>query len=96
MSRSRGFALRNGSCLFLGDVNETQPWARRYRDLIAGHVSDLDRAFFEQPLLAQLVRRHMADSIELTNNIAIEITTNDRRRVRGRTVICAILDEVAH
>ena len=34
--------------------------------------------------------------IELTNSIVIEVTTNDRRRVRGRTVIAAIFDEVAH
>jgi len=53
-------------------------------------------AFFEQPMLAPLVKRTTHDSIELTNNIALEITTADRRRVRGRTVICAILDEVSH
>jgi hypothetical protein len=40
LSRLRS-ALTNGSCLFLGDVNETRPWARRYRDLIAGHAFDL-------------------------------------------------------
>jgi hypothetical protein len=53
-------------------------------------------AFFEQPILAKLVKRTSADTIELTNGLAIEVTTNDRRRVRGRTVICAILDELAH
>jgi hypothetical protein len=37
-----------------------------------------------------------SDSIELNNQISIEVTTNDKRRVRGRTVVCAILDEVAH
>ena len=37
-----------------------------------------------------------ADTIELSNSIAIEVTTNDRRRVRGRTVIAAIFDELAH
>jgi hypothetical protein len=54
------------------------------------------KAFFEQPLLAPLLKRETADTLELTNDIAIEITTNDQRRVRGRTVICAIFDEVAH
>ena len=54
------------------------------------------QAFLEQPMLKRLVRRETADTIELSNSIAIEVTTNDRRRVRGRTVIAAIFDEVAH
>ena len=46
--------------------------------------------------LPSMVKRETADTIELSNGIVIEITTNDRRRVRGRTVIAAIFDEVAH
>jgi hypothetical protein len=57
---------------------------------------DRVRSFFEQPMLAAMIRRETADSVELNNNITIEITTNDRRRVRGRTVIAAIFDEVGH
>jgi hypothetical protein len=53
-------------------------------------------AFFEQPILAKLVKRTSTDTIELTNGFALEVTTNDKRRVRGRTVICAIFDELAH
>jgi hypothetical protein len=49
------------------------------------------QAFLEQPMLKRLVRRETADTIELSNCIAIEVTTNDRRRVRGRTVVAAIL-----
>ena len=62
----------------------------------AGVCLEYVRSFFEMPMLAEMVKRETADSIELTNGIVIEITTNDRRRVRGRTVIAAILDEVAH
>jgi phage terminase large subunit-like protein len=54
------------------------------------------KAFFEQPLLAPLLKRETADTLELTNDLAVEITTNDQRRVRGRTVVAAIFDEVAH
>lgn len=57
---------------------------------------DYTKAFFEQPMLARLVERVTADSIELNNGLAIEITTNDKRRVRGRTVVAAVFDEVAH
>jgi hypothetical protein len=53
------------------------------------------KAMFEQPLLARMVSNVVADGIELTNGLAIEITTNNQRRVRGRTVIAAIFDEVA-
>ncbi|MCO5157572.1 MAG: hypothetical protein M9945_12630 [Aquamicrobium sp.] len=53
-------------------------------------------AFFELPLLKQMVKSSSADSVELTNGLAVEITTNDQRRVRGRTVVAVIFDEVAH
>jgi hypothetical protein len=53
---------------------------------------DYVKSFFEQPMLKRMVNRITADSIELTNELAIEIFANDKRRVRGRTVICAIFD----
>ena len=53
------------------------------------------KAMFRQPMLARLVERETAEGVELANRISVEITTNDQRRVRGRTVIAAIFDEVA-
>lgn len=53
------------------------------------------KAMFEQPILKRLVDKVTADGIELDNGLAIEVTTNDLRRVRGRTVIAAVFDEVA-
>ncbi|WP_199799718.1 hypothetical protein [Pseudoblastomonas halimionae] len=53
------------------------------------------RGYFEQPLLSQMVAKIAADGLELTNGLAIEITTNNLRRVRGRTVLAAVFDEVA-
>lgn len=52
-------------------------------------------AMFEKPMLAKMVARATADTIELKNGFAIEVTTSDQRRVRGRTVVAAIFDEVA-
>jgi hypothetical protein len=52
--------------------------------------------YLTQPMLAKMVRRQTADTIEFTNNFVIEITTADRRSVRGRTVAAVIFDEVAH
>lgn len=51
--------------------------------------------FFEKPIFRKLVAKQTADTIELKNRFAIEVTTADQRRVRGRTVVAAILDEVA-
>lgn len=50
---------------------------------------------FEKPTLKRLVRKITGETIELSNGFAIEVTTADQRRVRGRTVVAAILDEVA-
>jgi hypothetical protein len=54
------------------------------------------KAFFEQPLLKAMVEKVTSDGVELTNGIKLEVATNDKRRVRGRTVIAAIFDEAAH
>lgn len=54
------------------------------------------RAFLEKPMLRKLVKSVTTDVIELKNGFGIEITTNDQRRVRGRTVVATIFDEVAH
>ena len=62
----------------------------------AGVCFDYAKAFFEKPMLARMVRRVTANSIELKNSLTLEITTNDRRRVRGRTVVACVFDEVAH
>lgn len=51
--------------------------------------------FFEKPIFKKMVTRRTADAIELSNGFAVEVATADQRRVRGRTVVAAILDEVA-
>ncbi len=57
---------------------------------------DFCRKFLEQPLLAGMVTRMTNDTVELNNGMSIEIVTNDRSSIRGRTVVCCVLDEVAH
>ncbi|MBF0678553.1 MAG: hypothetical protein IR164_06415 [Devosia sp.] len=53
------------------------------------------KAMFEQPILARMVVKSTADGLDLNNGLSIEITTNDQRRVRGRTVVAAVFDECA-
>jgi hypothetical protein len=52
-------------------------------------------AFFEVPMLARLVGNKLKESIELTNNVVIEIHVSNFRSVRGYSIVCAIADEAA-
>jgi hypothetical protein len=62
----------------------------------AGVAFGYCRGYFEQvPALAKLVKRIDSDSIELRNDTVIEVHPNSFRSVRGRTIICAIFDEVS-
>lgn len=47
------------------------------------------------PILAAMVERRQAESIDFTNRVSIEVMTNSYRSVRGRTLLAVILDEVA-
>lgn len=47
------------------------------------------------PMLAAMVTASKAESIDLSNGISIEVHTASYRTVRGRTVVAAILDEIA-
>jgi hypothetical protein len=51
--------------------------------------------FKQNALLHSLVARETKDGLELANGIEIVIGTSDYRAVRGRTIICAIFDEIA-
>lgn len=46
------------------------------------------------PSLAALIERETEETLELSNGVEVIISTNSYRAVRGRAVVCAILDEV--
>lgn len=59
-------------------------------------VLNYTRSFFTDiPMLADMVKRETAIGFELTNGIDVAVTTNSFRSVRGRSILCAILDETA-
>ena len=65
---------------------------RHQAQILFGYV----RGYFETiPALKALVARITADAVELTNNVTIEIHTASFRAVRGRTLLCVIMDEAA-
>lgn len=52
------------------------------------------KAAFEQvPMLASLVERVTSDTVELSTGAAIQVSSSSFRRVRGRTIVAAVLDE---
>jgi hypothetical protein len=63
----------------------------------AGILFNFIRGYFDEvPALKKLVRDVNADSITLSNRVVIQVTTNSYRSVRGRSILRAVLDEVAH
>jgi hypothetical protein len=45
--------------------------------------------------LAAMIQRERRDGFELNNGVDIQISTNSFRNIRGRPILCAVLDEVA-
>jgi hypothetical protein len=53
------------------------------------------RMFSDIPMLRQMVVRETQDGFQLSNGVDVVVSTNSYRAARGRTVLCAIFDEVA-
>ena len=51
--------------------------------------------FTDIPLLREMVTRETANGFELSNGVDIAIATNSFRAVRGRSILCCVLDECA-
>ncbi len=62
--------------------------ARVMRDYIGGALNS-------SASLRGLIAAENKESIELSNGVDIEIATSSYRSIRGRTVVCAILEEAA-
>ena len=56
----------------------------------------VDGIFSSIPILADFVERRTSDSLDLKNNLSIEIHASSFRGLRGYSVVCAVLDEVAY
>jgi hypothetical protein len=65
---------------------------RKQAKVIFGYIRAL---LTETKMLAELVSRETSEEIELTNAVTIEVATCSFRTIRGRTIVAALLDEVA-
>ena len=58
---------------------------------------DYARAYFQAiPMFGAMVERDTGEGIELNNRMSLMVVANDFRSIRGRTIVAAILDEVAY
>lgn len=58
-------------------------------------VRNYIRGIFDAPLLATQLVRETKEGFELRNGIEIRIMAGDFRSIRGFTLVCAIVDEIA-
>ncbi len=62
----------------------------------AGIVLNYVKPFFENILpFKHMVTRETAQGFQLRNRVDVAVSTNSFRAVRGRSILCAVLDEVA-
>lgn len=65
---------------------------RAQAQVILGYIRGLLES---NPVFGQYVEQSLKESIDLTNGISIEVMSCSYRSVRGRTVVCAVFDEIA-
>ena len=65
---------------------------RKQSRVIMRYVTALLRSV---PMLALMIDRQDAESVDLTNRVTIEIVTGSYRTIRGYTVLAALCDEIA-
>jgi hypothetical protein len=59
-------------------------------------VLNYTRSYFTDiPPLAAMIRRETSSGFELSNGVDVAVATNSFRNVRGRSILCAVLDECA-
>jgi hypothetical protein len=84
----QGHLLRPGERPLVGLVACDRDQSR----IVLGYI----RSFFTDiPMLSAMVTRATATGFELSNGIDISVATNSFRAVRGRPILCVVLDEVA-
>jgi hypothetical protein len=77
-----------------GEVGVIQVIAsdRSQAQVILGYIRGILQA---NPVFAQYIVTDLKESIELSNRISIEVMSCSYKSVRGRTVVCAIFDEIS-
>ena len=83
-----GGKLRPGEMALCVGLGCGRDQARIVKNYTQGYFKDI-------PPLAAMITRETKNGIELSNSVEIAVGTNNFRAVRGRPILCAVLDEVA-
>jgi hypothetical protein len=51
--------------------------------------------FAQSPILRQMIASDLKEGLSLKSGLEIQVMTGDFRSIRGRTIVCALLDELA-
>ena len=78
-----------GERITIAVIAADRPQARNVFRYIEGLIDAV-------PMLSAMVERRTADSIDLNNQVTLEVRTCNHRTIRGYTIALAILDEVGH
>jgi hypothetical protein len=84
----QGDSLRPGERALVACLATDRDQSRIILNYTKSYFSDIE-------LLKCMEKRKTANGVELTNGVDIAISTNSFRSVRGRPILCAILDELA-
>jgi hypothetical protein len=85
---SEGHRLRPGERALVACLAVDRDQSKVILNYTRSYFADID-------LLKGMIQRETATGFELSNNVDVSITTNSFRSVRGRPILCAILDETA-
>lgn len=81
--------LRPGEKATVMCLASDRPQARIIKRYIAA-------SFTESAILSRLVTRQTEEGLDLANDVEVIVSTNSFRAVRGRAVICGVMDELAY
>lgn len=84
----QGASLRPGERALVACLATDRDQSRIILNYTKSYFSDID-------LLKGMVQRETANGFELTNLVDVAISTNSFRSVRGRPILCAVLDEIS-
>lgn len=78
-----------------GEIGTIQVVAadRAQAQVILNYIRGILRS---NPIFSQYVLSDLRESIELTNRISVVVESCSYRSIRGRTVVCAIFDEISY
>ena len=95
-------AIATFGAAFFQDADKLRPGERALVVALANDrvqakiVLDMIKKLVEKvPLISSMVTRETQDGLELSNNVDINVATNDFRSIRGRSILMAVLDECA-